>query len=353
MENWIKLSKESGKGNATIDVLVQEYTGRLQRSAEVHFISNEETIIRHVFQDGKPEYVLMEDFKKIGKEGGIVTINGTSNSRKLTFSLGSGNLDITIPSTYLVNGSEIINGELIDGDIGATSVYNFSIQILVPSNHIPEVKTKQIIVTDEIGNQNVCELQLAEEDVKPDYSSYRGVFVQTIDGWLYNVEDWTNSKVANGIAVITDKTSFVVALNDAYSKYCTWGTRSNISGVNNSDNKTTIKSYYNGEAETDAIIKNAASSVAASYCKNFIFPNGQNGYMAAAGEWWICATYKQEIDNAMSACGTIMKNDYWCTTEQVGSNRAWALDWEGADLTNYNKSASSSVRVRALCRLIY
>jgi hypothetical protein len=146
----------------------------------------------------------------------------------------------------------------------------------------------------------------------------------------------------------------VLALKDAYSGYCVWGTRSNIVGVNNSDTKATVKTYFNGEVETDSIIANAASSVAASYCKNYIFPNGQQGYMGACGEWWTVLTYKTEVIEAINACGgTVPAKDYWCTTEQVGSNRAWAADWEGPDLTNYNKSASSSVRVRAFCKLIY
>lgn len=195
---------------------------------------------------------------------------------------------------------------------------------------------------------------LKEAEVKPDYSTYRGVYIQSVDGWLYSATEWDGSKEANGIAIQTDDVSIVLALKDAYSRYCVWGTRSNIAGVNNSDSTTTIKTYFNGESETDAIINNAANSTAATYCKNFIFSNGQHGYMGACGEWWTVLTYKTEVIEAINACGgTLPAKDYWCTTEQVGSNRAWAADWEGAKLTNYNKNASSSVRVRAFCKLIY
>ena len=189
---------------------------------------------------------------------------------------------------------------------------------------------------------------------KPDYSTWRGVFIQDVNGDLYEIDKWNDSKVANGIALQTDKVSLVVALKDAYTSYCTWGTRSNIAGVNNSDSQATIKTYFNGETETDAIIANAANSTAATYCKNYVFPNGQQGYMGAAGEWFEVLTYKGKIINAMNVCGgTVPAKDYWCTTEQVGSNRAWAADWEGAVLTNYNKTASSSVKVRAFCKLKY
>jgi hypothetical protein len=191
-------------------------------------------------------------------------------------------------------------------------------------------------------------------EVKPDYSTYRGVYIQSVDGWLYSATEWDGSKEANGIAIQTDNVSIVLALEDAYSGYCVWGTRSNIAGVNNSDSKATVRTYFNGEAETDAIINNAANSTAATHCKNFIFPNGQHGYMGAGGEWWTVLTYKNDIITAMTSCGgTTPSKDYWCTTEQVGSNRAWAADWEGSYLTNYNKTDSSSVRVRAFCKLIY
>lgn len=187
-----------------------------------------------------------------------------------------------------------------------------------------------------------------------DYSTWRGVFIQDINGRLYQINKWDSTKTANGVAIQTDNASFVLALTDASPSYCTWGTRSNIAGVNNSDSKATVKTYFNGEIETDSIIANAASSIAASYCKNYIFPNGQQGYMGAGGEWWTVLSYKNDIITAMEACGgTTPSKDYWCTTEQVGSNRAWAADWEGADLTNYNKSSSSSVKARAFQKIIY
>ena len=188
---------------------------------------------------------------------------------------------------------------------------------------------------------------LKSEEDHPDYSTWRGVFIQDVDGNLYEADGWDNSKIANGVVVQNDEISFVIALKNASGK-CVWGTGSNIAGVNNSDSLATVKTYYNGYDETDAIIANAASSTAATNCKNFSFPNGQHGYMGAGGEWWIALSNKVAINNAISVCGgTALSGDYWCTTEQVGSNHAWAADWEDATLTNYNKAASSSVATRA------
>jgi hypothetical protein len=109
----------------------------------------------------------------------VVTISGVSNSKKLTFSFGNGELtDITLPSNYTANSVSTANGATISGDPGASAEYNFSISITVPANNEIAAKTRQIIVTDEGGHQDVCLLTsaagdayvtIAEGDIELDY----------------------------------------------------------------------------------------------------------------------------------------------------------------------------------------
>ena len=98
------------------------------------------------------------------KTGKVVTISGISNSRKLTFSLGTGDLDIALPDNYTANSVQTTNGTAIAGDPGALSVYNFSIAVTVPANTEIDPLTRQVIVTDEGGHQDVCLLTLAAGD---------------------------------------------------------------------------------------------------------------------------------------------------------------------------------------------
>lgn len=126
--------------------------------------ANVANIERTVSQAGKPEYVDVADAASADKAGKVVTISGVSNSKKLTFSLGTGYLTITLPSTYTANSASTSNGATISGDPGAVAEYNFSISIDVPANSSTTAKTRQIIVTDEGGHQDVCLLTSAAGD---------------------------------------------------------------------------------------------------------------------------------------------------------------------------------------------
>lgn len=106
----------------------------------------------------------IDDAVSADKAGKVVTISGVSNSKKLAFSLGTGDLTITLPSTYTANSVSTTNGANINGDPGAAAVYNFSIVITVPANTSTSAKTRQLIVTDEGGHQDVCLITSAAGD---------------------------------------------------------------------------------------------------------------------------------------------------------------------------------------------
>ena len=112
----------------------------------------------------RDRYVDIADTASSEKTGKVVTISGISNSRKLTFSLGTGDLDIALPDNYTANSVQTTNGTAIAGDPGALSVYNFSIAVTVPANTEIDPLTRQVIVTDEGGHQDVCLLTLAAGD---------------------------------------------------------------------------------------------------------------------------------------------------------------------------------------------
>lgn len=165
--NWVKTNPSSGSGDATVNVSsASEHTGRKLRTTVLTWkAANVADIPRTVNQAGKPEYVDIDDAASADKAGKVVTISGISNSAKLTFSLGeSGDLDISLPATYTANSISTANGAAIAGDPGALAQYPFSIVITVPSNNDTVAKTRQIIVTDEGGHQDVCLLTSAAGD---------------------------------------------------------------------------------------------------------------------------------------------------------------------------------------------
>lgn len=90
-----------------------------------------------------------------------MTISGKSNSKKLTWSLGTGSLDVVLPATYTAASLSTNNGAEISGDPGASQEYDFSIVLTVPVNDSVSELSRQIIVEDENGNVDTCVLTQA------------------------------------------------------------------------------------------------------------------------------------------------------------------------------------------------
>lgn len=159
--NWVVVNPTSGSGNKTVNVSSSaEHTGRSARTTVLTITAaNVDSKTVNVTQQGKPEYTTNNsDTATAAKGGQNVTISGVSNSAKLTFSLGTGDLNISLPETYTAGGVSTTNGSAIAGDPGATAQYNWSIVITVGENATIEELSKQIIVTDEGGNTDTCTL---------------------------------------------------------------------------------------------------------------------------------------------------------------------------------------------------
>ena len=165
---WLVPSKTSGSGNDTVNVTAgADNTGRNARSTNMTFkAANCEDVVRQVTQAGKPEFVNIQATAAIDKTGGTITITGTTNSSKLTFSLASGGtLELTLPSSYLANSVSTNNGAAISGDPGASQEFPFSIQFAnVGANPTITAKSVQLIVTDNAGNTATCTITQAAGD---------------------------------------------------------------------------------------------------------------------------------------------------------------------------------------------
>lgn len=161
--SWCTTNPSSGSGNGTVGVSGFEHTGRSSRSTTVTFsaagVSDKPV---SVVQGGLDEFVQIQATAAVGKDGGTVTLSGTSNSQKLTFSLGAGSLDLSLPENYTANSASTANNAAIVGDPGATAQYSFSIMFDVQANEgITEI-SKQIIVTANGGQTATSTLTQAE-----------------------------------------------------------------------------------------------------------------------------------------------------------------------------------------------
>lgn len=130
--SFVTFNPGSGDGNQAVTVSGEKYEGRVQRTLQVEFGAESGGVKKSatINQDPAAEFVKIDPTASVGKEGGTVTIKGTSNSTKLTFSLTpdkSHPLTLEIPASYQAAGKATNNGAVIAGDPGATGGFAFSI----------------------------------------------------------------------------------------------------------------------------------------------------------------------------------------------------------------------------------
>lgn len=129
---FVTFNPGSGDGDQAVTVSGEKYEGRVQRTQQVVFGAESGDVKKTatINQAAAIEFVKIDPTASVGKEGGTVTINGTSNSTKLTFSLTPDKthpLTLKIPDYYQVAGKDISNGAIIPDDPGATGGFAFSI----------------------------------------------------------------------------------------------------------------------------------------------------------------------------------------------------------------------------------
>lgn len=165
--SWVTPNKVSGNGNDTVSWTGSAHTGRSSRTTTATFsASGVEAKTLTIIQAGKTEFVAMDDTASVAKAGGTVTISGTSNSSKLTFTLtGTNGIGLVLPANYTANSVSTANGAAIAGDPGATQQYTFSITFTnIPENTSIAALVSQLTVTDNNGNTDTCTITQAAGD---------------------------------------------------------------------------------------------------------------------------------------------------------------------------------------------
>ena len=185
--------------------------------------------------------------------------------------------------------------------------------------------------------------------VRPNVAN--GVYIQGVDGKLYTESEWNTMKVANGIAVVTDECSFVIALEDAGSGF-PWSAQAWSSSLTTTTDESVALLDFNGVGNTaNMILTEQGSLNAAMRCSDYLFPNGQSGYLGAAGEWWLVSTMLTDVENLLSIAGgrTMGGSEIWTST-QYNSAYAWTIEVLSNSLY-YRRVANYLYSVRAFAEL--
>lgn len=175
----------------------------------------------------------------------------------------------------------------------------------------------------------------------------KGVFVQHIDGTLYSEENWTSggfsNDEANGVAVITEKASFVIAKTDL--GLIDWSSKPNtlVDGILTTTDKATALTDFAGYNNTQLML--ATDTSGAGYaCANYTFPNGDKGYLPALGELEEAYANKSKIDSLMTKIGGSEITLWSWSSTQKDAKSSWSRALHFDSIAYYAKDRDFCVR---------
>lgn len=170
-QNGIVVSPSKGSGDTTLQVKA-EIANRGNRVNQLAAFEVEGTGVaekKQFIANHLPAAEFIEfDNKKpaIDKGGGTVTLTGKSNSQKITFSKGTGDIiDANLAAIkFTANGVAATSGTAISGDPGAKAKYSFSLTLTAAANETIEARTQQIIATAAGGQKATATLNQTAGD---------------------------------------------------------------------------------------------------------------------------------------------------------------------------------------------
>lgn len=170
-QNGIVVNPSTGSGDTTLQVKA-ETANRGNRVAQTATFEVEGTGVAKKQQfvaNHLPaaEFIQFDNTSPaVDKGGGTITLIGKSNSQKITFSKGTGDIiDANLAAIkFTANGAAATSGTAISGDPGAKAKYSFSLTLTAAENETIEARTQQIIATANGGQRATATLNQTAGD---------------------------------------------------------------------------------------------------------------------------------------------------------------------------------------------
>lgn len=170
-QNGIVVSPSTGSGDTTLQVKA-ETVNRGNRVVQIASFEVEgagvatkkQFVANHL---PAAEFIEFDNLKPaVDKGGGIITLTGKSNSQKITFSKGTGDIiGANIAAIkFTANGVQAVSGTDISGDPGAKAKYSFSLTLTAAANDTIKSRTQQIIATAKGGQKATATLNQTAGD---------------------------------------------------------------------------------------------------------------------------------------------------------------------------------------------
>lgn len=172
-KNHVVVDPSSGSGNTTLQIKAETANlGNRVAQSSTFTITAPGVTPNKTFTASlaaAAEMVAFDDGAEMAvvKSGGNVVIEGTSNSDKLTFTKGTGQVitaDIASVKYKVNTSTDATNGTAITGDPGATAKYTFALTLTATENTTISERTQQITVTTTGGKTATITLKQAAGD---------------------------------------------------------------------------------------------------------------------------------------------------------------------------------------------
>lgn len=170
-QNGVVVSPSTGSGDTTLQVKA-ENANRGNRVVQIATFEVEgsgvaekkQFVAKHLPAD---EFIEFNNKNPaVDKGGGTVTLTGQSNSSKITFSKGTGDIisaNITAIK-FTANGVAATSGTAITGDPGAKAKYGFSLTLTAAANETIKSRTQQIVAMASGGQKATTTLNQTAGD---------------------------------------------------------------------------------------------------------------------------------------------------------------------------------------------
>lgn len=170
-QNGVVVSPSAGSGDTTLQVKA-ETANRGNRVVQLArfevegagVVEKKQFVASHLPAN---EFIEFDNNKPaVDKGGGTITLTGKSNSKKITFSKGTGDIiDADLAAIkFTANGVGAVSGTNISGDPGAKAKYVFSLTLTASANETIQARTQQIIATAEGGQKATATLNQTAGD---------------------------------------------------------------------------------------------------------------------------------------------------------------------------------------------
>lgn len=300
--------------------------------------------------------------------GALSSISGTGAkytvSETFTASDAKKSFDfITVPAgvsapiavELTVNGSKM-TAESDPVLLEAGNLYEYTLVISV--NEGLSMNTLSVTEWSTVENEELVELGPKPITIPDPYVEWARI--QHKDGTLYTAEDWLAAEAAgtvtdadaNGIAVRYSKYASCphVLYSKATESEYSWSSKkqTNVPGLMLISDETIAQLDVNGKSNTDAILAATATignAPAAQYCVDFTFPNGEKGYLPAAGEQQAWCDNKSDVEACINAIGgeIFAMSAVWSSTI-FANNAVWGFNSNSKISSSFTFTFDSKVR---------